>query len=73
MALGMNELRMDLLGQNQDGTSSGWICWDKFKMERAQDGFIGIESKWNKLKMDSLGRTQDATSSGWIRRDGLPT
>jgi len=59
MALGMNKLKMDSLGQFQDGTSSGWIRRDKLR--------------WNELEMDLLGQTKDGTSSGWIRQDGLPT
>jgi hypothetical protein len=59
MALGMNKLKMDLLGQTEDGTSSGWIHRDRLR--------------WNELEMDSLRQTKDGTSSGWIRQDGLPT
>jgi hypothetical protein len=59
MALGMNKLKMDSLGQTQDGTSSGWIRQDILK--------------WNELEMDSLGQTKDGTSLRWIRRNGLPT
>ncbi|CAM6027225.1 unnamed protein product [Sphagnum balticum] len=63
MALGMNELKMDLLGQIQDGTSSGWIRRDRLKMERTRDGFAGTDSGGNELGMDSSKQTTNPDPS----------
>jgi hypothetical protein len=53
MALRMNELRMDSLGQTQDGMSLRWIRRDRLKMEQTRDGFVGTNSGRNKFGMDS--------------------